>query len=135
MSEQGTAKIALLAKEASSLVTRLRLWTPSRWAAAAEPWGTRADLARHLAQSFADTAAALAQQPLRSLPRLAPDLLVVDQLAVTADDLLRLGPPTAVCDEAVVHLLAHRFDLLAEEPPTSLGGATALLRGRAVCGG
>jgi hypothetical protein len=123
----------LLAKELRSLVQRLRLWTPARWAAAADPWGTRADLARHLAQWLADRAAALEATPVRRLPVLAPDLLVPDQLAVTGDDLVRAGPPDALCEDAVAHLLAHRYDLLAEEPPTSLGGSGTVVRGRAVC--
>jgi hypothetical protein len=129
------AEPGLLAKEAGSLVARLRLWTPSRWAAAAEPWGTRADLVRHLAQWCADAAAESEGLPVRALPVLAPDLLVADQLAVTADDLVRAEPGPDVCADAVAHLLLHRLDLLAEEPPASLGGAAALLRGRAVCAG
>ena len=125
---------ALLAKEVSSLVRRLRLWTPARWAAAADPWGTRADLGRHLAQWLADRAAEAEGQPQRTLPGLHPDLLVADQLAVAGDDLVRAEPAPDVVADAVAHLLAHRFDLLAEEPPASLGGAAALRRGREVCG-
>jgi len=126
---------ALLDKEVRSLVDRLRLWTPARWSAAAEPWGTRADLGRHLAQWLANRAAVLEGRPPRDLPRLAPDLLVADQVAVCGDDLVRAAPPDTVCEDAVAHLLAHRFDLLAEEPPASLGGAAALQRGREVCEG
>ena len=124
---------ALLAKELAALVQRLRLWTPARWAAACEPWGTRADVGRHLAQWCADRAAALEGAPQRPLPVLAPDLLVADQLAVTGEDLLRADPPAELAADAVAHLLAHRYDLLGEEPPESLGGAAALARGRAVC--
>lgn len=137
----------LLAKEVAALVRRLRLWTPARWAAAAEPWGTRADLGRHLAQWLADECArweGLPKQAVcgqqrevpvlhRELPVLHPDLLVADQLAVTGDDLVRAAPPDAACRDAVDHLLAHRLDLLDEDPPTSLGGAEALARGRTVC--
>ena len=60
----------LLAHEAGSLVARLRLWTPARWAAAAPPCGTRADLVHHLAQWLADAAG---EAPVR-LPRLDSDL-------------------------------------------------------------
>jgi hypothetical protein len=123
----------LLAKEIGSLVQRLRLWTPVRWAAACDPWGTRADLGRHLAQWLADRAAELEGEPRRALPVLAPDLLVADQLAVTGDDLVRAHPGPQLVDEAVAHLLAHRFDLLAEEPPASLGGPSSVVRGREVC--
>jgi hypothetical protein len=124
---------ALLAKELASLVQRLRLWTPARWAAACEPWGTRADLGRHLAQWCADEAAALEAGPQRVLPVLTPDLLVADQLAVTGDDLLRAGPSPELVADAVAHLLLHRSELLGDEPPVSLGGTAALERGREVC--
>jgi len=123
----------LLAKEVSSLVQRLRLWTPARWAAACAPWGTRADLGRHLAQWLADRAAELEGGPRRELPVLTPDLLVADQVAVTGDDLVRAGPGAELVEDAVAHLLAHRYDLLGEEPPASLGGSAAVERGRAVC--
>lgn len=123
----------LLRKEVESLVQRLRLWTPARWAAACEPWGTRADLGRHLAQWCADAAADSAGDVRRPLPVLATDLLVADQLAVTGDDLVRAAPGPELTADAVAHLLAHRYDLLGEEAPTSLGGAAALARGREVC--
>ena len=125
---------ALLRKEVGSLVDRLRRWSPSRWAVGAGPWGTRADLGRHLAQAFADAAADLEGGPRRTLPGLEHDLLVPDQLAVTGDDLVRAGPPEVTCRDAVAHLLLHRFELLDESPPASLGGATVLERGRQVCG-
>jgi hypothetical protein len=124
---------APLAKELASLVQRLRLWTPARWAASCPPWGTRADAARHLAQWCADQAAQLEGGPRRELPVLAPDLLVADQLAVTGTDLLRAGPSPDLAADAVAHLLAHRLDLLGEDAPASLGGAQALARGREVC--
>jgi hypothetical protein len=122
---------ALLAKEIAALVQRLRIWTPARWVAAAEPWGTRADLARHLAQAFVDSTG----EGDRALPVLHPDLLVVDQLAVTGDDLVRSRPGPQTCSEAVDHLLAHRLDLLGDPPPASLGGEEAVRRGRAACAG
>jgi hypothetical protein len=103
----------LLAREARSLVERLRLWTPQRWAAAAPPYGTRADLAHHLAQSFV-TAAGETDRPL---PRLDGDLTLPDQLAVTADDLVRANRAKLV---DVAHLLVHRRDLLGEDVPPSL---------------
>jgi hypothetical protein len=121
----------LLRKEVDSLVQRLRLWTPQRWAAACDPWGTRADLGRHLAQSWADLAADREGSPRRQLPVLSPDLLVADQLAVTGDDLVRTAPEDV--DDVLAHLLAHRYDLLGEEPPTSLGGAATVVRGRQAC--
>jgi hypothetical protein len=103
----------LLAREARSLVERLRVWTPQRWAASAPPYGTRADVVHHLAQSFV-TAAGETDRPL---PHLDSDLGLPDQLAVTADDLVRVGRATL---SDVAHLLAHRRDLLDEEAPQSL---------------
>jgi len=103
----------LFGREARSLVERLRLWTPQRWAAAAPPYRTRGDLAHHLAQSFV-TAAGETTQPL---PRLDSDLALPDQIAVTADDLVRAGRATL---DHVGHLLAHRRDLLGEDVAPSL---------------
>ena len=97
--------------EARSLVERLRVWTPTRWAAAAPPFGTRGDLVHHLAQAFA------AQESDHPLPRLDSDLALPDQLAVTADDLVRSRRATV---EDVAHLLAHRRDLLGEDVPAAL---------------
>jgi len=130
--------VELLAHEAGSLVARLRLWTPARWAAAAPPYGTRGDLALHLAQWFADAAG---EAPVR-LPRLDSDLALPDQLAVTADDLVRTRPGAHQAGDAVAHVLLHRGDLLDEPVPaglvTTLGassGAALLERARRVCGG
>jgi hypothetical protein len=107
----------LLAREARSLVQRLRLWTPQRWAAspgdAAPAYGTRADLVHHLAASFVHAAG----ETERALPRLSTDLALPDQLAVTADDLVHSGRATL---QDVAHLLAHRRDLLGEDVPPSL---------------
>ena len=108
---------------------RLRLFTPARWAATAQPWGSRADLVRHLAQALADEAAQGEGDLSRTLPVLSPDLLVADQLAVTGDDLVRAGGGAGV----VEHVLLHRWELLGEPPPTSLGGQDALEVGRRVC--
>jgi hypothetical protein len=103
----------LLAREARSLVDRLRVWNPARWAAEAPPYGTRADVVHHLAQWLADRAG---EAPVR-LPRLDSDLGLPDQLAVTADDLVRTGR-AELAD--VAHLLAHRADLLGEDVPALL---------------
>jgi hypothetical protein len=111
---------ALLAREAGSLVARLRLWTPARWAAAAPVLGTRADVVHHLAQRCADDAARLEGGPRRRLPRLDSDLALPDQLAVTADDLVRAGPPDALARAAALHLLWHRRHLLGDDVPAGL---------------
>lgn len=124
----------LLAREAASLVARLRLFTPARWAAEALPWGTRADLVHHLASSFVVAAGETAQ----ALPRLDSDLALPDQLAVTADDLVRAGVPSA---DQVAHLLLHRRELLDEAVPAGLlaelgdeDERALLKRARLICG-
>ena len=129
----------VLRREAASLVERLRLWTPARWAAIAPPLGTRAEVVHHLAQRFADDAATLEGSPHRVLPRLDSDLALADQLAVTADDLIRAGPPPDVAAAAAAHLLVHRADLLGDAVPPGLAGALDVddveATGRAACRG
>ncbi len=124
----------MLAREAGSLVARLRLFTPARWSASVPPRGTRADVVHHLVQWLADAAGAA---PVL-VPRLDSDLGLPDQLAVTADDLVRSGRAT---DDAVAHLLLHRLDLLDEPVPPGLveklaaaSQAELLARARRVCG-
>ncbi len=128
----------LLRRESCSLVQRLRLWTPARYAALAPAaTGSRADLVHHLAQAIADAAAACEGGAPRPLPRLAGDLSLADQLAVTSDDLARAHPPDAVAVAVTAHLLTHRYDLLEEEVPTglaaSLGIDDVLAAGREAC--
>ncbi len=129
------ADSALLAREAASFVARLRLFTPARWAAAAPVLGSRADVVHHLCRRLAE-AAGEAPGPV---PRLDADLALPDQLAVTADDLVRTGRDSAA---AVAHLLLHRRDVLDEPVPTSLVRALGdpdeqalLARARQLCAG
>lgn len=114
---------ALLTREATSLVERLRLWTPARWAAAAPVLGSRADVVHHLAQRFADDAADAEGRPRRPLPRLDSDLALPDQLAVTADDLARAASGAELAVAATSHLLLHRAHLLGEDVPAGLAQA------------
>lgn len=111
-----SAPVQVLAREARSLVERLRVWTPERWAAAAPPYGTRGDLVHHLARWFVEQAAETAAP----LPRLDSDTALPDQLAVVVDDFLRTGPDERAVRVATAHLLAHRQDLLADEVPAGL---------------
>ena len=131
------APVDLLRRESRSLVQRLRLWTPARYAAAALPWGSRGDLVLHLAQACADAAAELEGEPRRTLPRLDSDLGLADQLAVTSDDLVRAGPGDDLARAVTAHLLVHRLDLLGEDVPASLAGALGVddvvATGRAAC--
>jgi hypothetical protein len=132
---------SLLAREAASLVARLRLFTPARWAAAAHPYGSRGDLVFHLAGALVVATG----ETDRRLPRLDSDLGLPDQLAVTADDLVRRGGP-GVPDQ-LAHLLLHRRDLLEDPLPggllVELGDVDAqgapdelafLRRARRICG-
>ncbi|MEX2291333.1 MAG: hypothetical protein WD794_13535 [Mycobacteriales bacterium] len=118
--------LALLHRESRSFVQRLRLWTPARWAAAAAPYGTRGDLVHHLAQVLAGLVADLEGGAQRRLPRLDSDLGLPDQLAVTADDLVRAQPAAEVARDATAHLLAHRADLLGEAVPPGLAAGLGL---------
>ena len=135
--DRADAPVDLLRRESRSLVQRLRLWTPARYAAAAPPWGTRGDLVRHLAQACADAAAELEGEPRRTLPRLDNDLGLADQLAVTSDDLVRAAPGDDLARAVTAHLLVHRLDLLGEDVPASLPDALGvddvLSAGRAAC--
>ena len=131
--------VLLLRRESRSLVQRLRLWTPARYAAGAPPWGTRADLVTHLVQVCADEAADLEGGPRRPVPRLDSDLGLADQLAVVSDDLVRARPEPEVARQATAHLLLHRLDLLGEHVPPALAAAVGLpdvlAAGRAACAG
>ena len=130
--------VDLLRRESRSLVQRLRLWTPARYAAGAPHSGTRGDLVHHLAQSCADAAADLEGGPRRTVPRLDSDLGLADQLAVTSDDLVRAQPGDDLARAVTAHLLVHRLDLLGEDVPATLATALGLedvgAAGRAHCG-
>lgn len=124
--------VALLDRESRTLVQRLRVWTPTRWAAAARPGLTRGDLAHHLAAVLAEAGGA----PV-ALPRLPSDLALPDQLAVTAADLVRSDPSDEVARTLTAHLLWHRSELLADDVPpglaADLGLADVLSTGQAAC--
>ena len=131
------APVQVLRRESRSLVQRLRLWTPARYAAAAPPWGSRGDLVAHLVQACADAAAEQEGRPRRPVPRLDSDLGLADQLAVTSDDLVRTAPDDDTARRTTAHLLVHRVDLLGEQVPAtlaaSLGLPDVLAAGRAAC--
>ena len=135
--DRADAPADVLRRESRSLVQRLRLWTPARYAAAVPPWGTRGDLVRHLAQACADAAAHLEGGPRRTVPRLDSDLALADQLAVTSDDVVRAEPDEALARALTAHLLVHRLDLLGEDVPASLAAALGVedvvAAGRAAC--
>lgn len=129
----------LLDREARLLVARVRDWSAARWGAAAPPFATRADAAHHLAARLADFAHVVeggASPP--PLPRLGSDLVLPDQLAVTALDLRRAlltaaGGPEGpagrrVAAAALAELLLHRRDLDGAGPlPDSTAAVLAAL--------
>ncbi len=137
------ALTALLERESELLVGRLRLFTGARYAAAALPLPSRADLARHLAQVLAVGGQGLEspgrQLPVvwRQLPEL-PDLALADQIAVTASDAVRAaraltgretvptpGAPTQareVVAQLCSEVLLHRAELDGAGPGRSAVG-------------
>ena len=76
-------------------------------------------------------------QPHRPVPRLDSDLALPDQLAVTADDLVRAQPHDEQARDVVAHLLLHRHHLLDDVVPSGLAQALGLpdplARGAHVC--
>ena len=131
--DAGSSPVALFDREARALVQRLRVWTSTRWAAASPVDGlSRADLAHHLAAGLAAASGAPAV-----LPRLALDLALPDQLAVTAHDLVRSAPTDDEARRWTCHLLLHRHHLLDDPVPpglaTTLGIPDVLEAGRRSC--
>jgi hypothetical protein len=84
-------------------------WTPSRWAASTPSGpGTRAETVHALVQRLADLEASTAGRPDRRVPRLDNDLVLADQIRVTARDLLAAEPPSEVLAEALEAVSAAR---------------------------
>ncbi len=100
---------AELVRAVDRLVDQVGHWTSTRWAApAASGAGSRADAVHALAQRLADLEAAVVGRPVRRVPRLDNDLVLPDQVRVTALDLLAAGPPDAVLAEAVAAVAETR---------------------------
>lgn len=118
-----TALAGQLTRELRSLVERVRHFSAARWAAAAPPFPSRAEVAFHLAQVLAAASLAAAGMPARVLPRLDGTVLP-DQLAVTGDGLLDAlaqspaaihwrgspQPPDDVAAAVLAEVLLHRTD-------------------------
>lgn len=142
VSEQATAVRRLLDREAALLVRRLRGFSEGRYAAAAPPFPSRAEVARHLAGALAVAGQGVecargSQEPhWRALPDL-PVLALADAVAVTANDLaaaLELADPVVwtpagrrsvaeVAAGALAEVLLHRRDLDGSEPGQESAGA------------
>lgn len=126
----------LIRRESCSLVARVRDWTTARWASGTSTGTSRGDVGHHLATRLAVAAQGLEQHaeaapPLwRVLPRLDTDLVVPDQIAVTAADLLAAlttaedsWSPTGqrvskieLAAGCLAELQLHRYDLDGSPP-------------------
>ncbi len=107
----------LLRQELDLLVARLRNFTPTRYAAAAQPWGTRADVLWHLANRLV-----VAAGVNHELPPL-PDMALADVLAVTGHDLCRVGPDEPLAAAALAEILLHRYEVDAQLPGPRVASA------------
>jgi hypothetical protein len=98
-----------LVRAVDRLVDHIAQWTPSRWAASTpSDGGTRAETVHALAQRLADLEAAATGRAGRPVPRLDNDLVLPDQLRVTARDLLAADPTPALLAEALDAVSATR---------------------------
>jgi len=115
-------------------------WPPGRWTGPAGPFASRAAAAHHLAEQLATAAWQLEPAADRALPAppplpLLPDEpAVVDQLAVTADDLGRAldgagsgRSDAAVAVGALAEVVLHRYDLDGSLPGRRAARALRLL--------
>ncbi|GGL90505.1 MULTISPECIES: hypothetical protein [Micromonospora] len=97
-------------QRAVELLTRqVGHWQQPRWAAIATGGNvSRADLVHRLVQEIANLAADAEGQPRRSVPRLANDLALPDQLRVVSADLVAADPPAELLARADAELTATR---------------------------
>jgi len=135
VSAQVEALRRLLEREAAQLVRRLTGFTEARYAAAAPPFGSRAEVVRHLAGLLAQ-AGSDDQPAWRALPDL-PALSLADAVAVTAHDLVTAlelpGPavwtpagrrsPAEVCAGMLAEVVLHRRDIDGSRPGSETAGA------------
>jgi hypothetical protein len=88
------------------LLNQVRVWEQPRWSLPALGQ-TRADLTYALVQRLADLGADAEGRAHRPVPR-EHDMILPDQLRVTADDLLAARPPDAVLQTAMIAVDAVR---------------------------
>ncbi len=123
----------LLLRHTGRLRAAVAGWPASRWAAAPRPLPdllststTCAGVAHHLVQVLADLGADAEGRPRQRVPRLASDLSLPDQIAVTAYDLVLAEPPDGVVRAALAEVLLHRAEIDgARSPPDLLRQAAA----------
>jgi hypothetical protein len=121
------AAVEVLSRELRSLVTRLRGFSPPRFAAAAPPFPTRGDVAHHLIVTLARSGTALEGVAVPDVRRLA-DHVLADQLAVVGADLLAVladHPEPAVAAAGLGEVVLHRRDLDGSVPATDAVGVLA----------
>ncbi len=93
------------------LHNQVRHWEQPRWSApTANPTKTKADLMYGLIQQLADLSAAAEQRPHRPVPR-EHNMILPDQLRVTANDLLAANAPPASLAEATAAVDDLRFTI------------------------
>jgi hypothetical protein len=88
------------------LVDRVSHWTAPRWAVPGPGGVPRADLLYALVQEMADRAADVEGQPRRTVPSLANELALTDQLRVMIADLRDAQPDSAVLTAAADRIAA-----------------------------
>lgn len=100
----------LLARELDLLVARLRDFSPTRYAAPAPPFPTRAGAMWHLA-GFLVSAAGV-DQPLPALP----DMALGDVIAVVGHELCIAAPGEPAAAAALAEVLLHRYEIDSSLP-------------------
>ncbi|WP_422734303.1 hypothetical protein ACN26Y_03330 [Micromonospora sp. WMMD558] len=101
-----------LTRAVELLVRQVGHWQQPRWAAVAAGGNvSRADLVHRLVQEIANLAAGAEGASRRTVPRLANDLVLPDQLRVVAADLVAARPSAETLARAVDEVAATRTAL------------------------
>lgn len=95
----------LLSHELGLIVGRLRGFSPTRYAAPAPPFPSRAAAMWHLAQYLVDATGVEARLPV------LPDLALADVVAVTGHDLCSAELSDAGAAAALAEVLLHRYEI------------------------
>ncbi|WP_076471182.1 hypothetical protein [Micromonospora avicenniae] len=100
---------AELERAVQLLIRQVGHWEQPRWAATAATSNvSRADVVHRLVQEVANLAADAEGEPRRTVPRLANDLALTDQLRVVAADLVAAGAAAEVLAGAATEVAATR---------------------------
>ena len=79
-------------REAQRVISAVAHWTPARWRIPGPSGHDRAAAVARLVQTLADLGAAAEHRPPKTVPRLANDAVLPDQLRVVAADLIAAEP-------------------------------------------